>query len=118
MLRAIIAALQFRDWQRKGFASVLIATDMQFVIDGARRTDRFGTRRAASLEESIDLFERNRDMCLKLAHELDRYRIKGLMVAFWLISLEANAMARLMATEASKFSASQRRFTVFRGMGV
>jgi ribonuclease HI len=34
-LRAVIAALRFRAWQGEGFKSLVIATDSEYVVEGA-----------------------------------------------------------------------------------
>lgn len=84
-LRAVIAALAFREWQDEGWRRVVVATDLQYVVFGATRwlatwvRRRWRTRRNRSAVSNRDLWE-------ELHGHIDRLARLGTEVSFWLLS--------------------------------
>ncbi|KAI1166124.1 hypothetical protein F5B18DRAFT_607341 [Nemania serpens] len=82
-LRAVIAALQFREWQEEGWRRIVLATDLEYVVFGATRwlpswaKRRWKTRRARHVA--------NRDLWEELHSIIDRLACLGTEVSFWLI---------------------------------
>lgn len=86
-LRAVIAALQFREWQEEGWRRIVVATDLEYVVFGATRwlrswaKRRWKTRRAQHVA--------NRDLWEELHSIIDRLAGLGTEVSFWLIPSRA-----------------------------
>ncbi|KAI0459079.1 hypothetical protein F5B21DRAFT_338324 [Xylaria acuta] len=82
-LRAVIAALDFREWQEEGWKRIVVATDLEYVVFGATRwlaswaKRRWKTRRAQRVA--------NRDLWEELHGIVDRLAHLGTEVSFWLI---------------------------------
>ncbi|KAI3330027.1 hypothetical protein F4824DRAFT_480390 [Ustulina deusta] len=82
-LRAVIAGLEFREWQREGWKRIVIATDLEYVVFGATRwlalwaKRRWKTRKARQVA--------NRDLWEELHGIIDRLAHLGTEVSFWLI---------------------------------
>jgi len=102
-LRAVIAALQYRVWYGEGWASLVIATDSEYVAKGATewvpRWQRKGwvtTQRTAV---------KNRDLWELLLQLVQRYRRAGMTISFWRIpralNEEADRAAKAGATLAA-----------------
>ncbi|KAH8165497.1 hypothetical protein CIB48_g2734 [Xylaria polymorpha] len=82
-LRAVIAALDFREWQEEGWKRIIVATDLEYVVFGATRwlpswaKRRWKTRRAKQVA--------NRDLWEEFHGIVDRLARLGTEVSFWLI---------------------------------
>ncbi|KAI1118322.1 hypothetical protein F5Y14DRAFT_399998 [Nemania sp. NC0429] len=82
-LRAVIAALQFREWQVEGWRRIVLATDLEYVVFGATSwlvswaKRRWKTRKAQRVA--------NRDLWEELHSIIDRLAGLGTEVSFWLI---------------------------------
>ncbi|KAI0438229.1 hypothetical protein F4803DRAFT_535812 [Xylaria telfairii] len=82
-LRAVIAALDFREWQEEGWKRIIVATDLEYVVFGATRwlpswaKRRWKTRRAKQIA--------NRDLWEEFHAIVDRLARLGTEVSFWLI---------------------------------
>ncbi|KAI0100296.1 hypothetical protein GGR51DRAFT_533125 [Nemania sp. FL0031] len=82
-LRAVIAALEFREWQEEGWRRIIVATDLEYVVFGATRwlaswvKRRWKTRRAQQVA--------NRDLWEELHGIISRLAGLGTEVSFWLI---------------------------------
>ncbi|TGJ88498.1 hypothetical protein E0Z10_g356 [Xylaria hypoxylon] len=83
-LRAVIAGLEFREWQEEGWNRLVVATDLEYVVFGATRwlaswaKRRWKTRKARQVA--------NRDLWEELHGIIDRLARLGTEVSFWLIS--------------------------------
>ncbi|RYO90368.1 hypothetical protein DL762_002698 [Monosporascus cannonballus] len=83
-LRAVIAALEFREWHAEGWRRVVLATDLEYVVLGATRwlprwvRRRWRTRRARERVANRDLWE-------ELNGAVEGLRARGTEVSFWLI---------------------------------
>ncbi|KAI0199770.1 hypothetical protein F4808DRAFT_198839 [Astrocystis sublimbata] len=82
-LRAVIAALESREWQEEGWNRIVVATDLEYVVFGATRwlatwvKRRWKTRKARQVA--------NRDLWEELHGIISRLARLGTEVSFWLI---------------------------------
>ncbi|KAI1144921.1 hypothetical protein F4825DRAFT_445170 [Nemania diffusa] len=82
-LRAVIAGLEFREWQEEGWKRIVVATDLEYVVFGATRwlatwvKRRWRTRKAQQVA--------NRDLWEELHGIISRLAGLGTEVSFWLI---------------------------------
>ncbi|KAI1275489.1 hypothetical protein F5Y07DRAFT_170201 [Xylaria sp. FL0933] len=82
-LRAVIAGLEFREWQEEGWKRIVIATDLEYVVFGATRwlaswvKRRWKTRKARQVA--------NRDLWEELHGVIHQLARLGTEVSFWLI---------------------------------
>ncbi len=103
-LRAVLGVLQFRYWPGEGVSSLVIATDSEYVVNGAtewvQRWQRNGWRTARGAV-------RNKDLWMALWEEFERWADGGLRILFWRIprelNTEADRWARVGATEEECF---------------
>ncbi|KAI3324128.1 hypothetical protein HD806DRAFT_61065 [Xylariaceae sp. AK1471] len=125
-LRAVIAALEFREWQEEGWKRIVISTDLEYVVFGATRwlatwaKRRWKTRKARQVA--------NRDLWEELHGIIDRLSRLGTEVSFWLIPSrsivkEASALVQEtkdVAREAAivHFDTSAQEFTRLCGIEV
>ncbi|KAI9050812.1 hypothetical protein LZ554_004931 [Drepanopeziza brunnea f. sp. 'monogermtubi'] len=115
-LRAVIAALQFRDWDTDcngGWRSVVIATDSEYVAVNA--TDRIRHWETSGWETynrrlSCLVAIKNQDLWKLLLVEIRRLQSKGVNVSFWRIPREWNEMADKCAKAAVGLGASESFF--------
>jgi ribonuclease HI len=90
-LRAAIAALRYRYWSKEGFDVMVIATDSEYVVDGATRMaiiwfrSRWQTRYGDAIQ--------NQDLWEVLLGEVEKHHRHGLKVMFWKIPEEWNEVA-------------------------
>ncbi|KAI0483502.1 hypothetical protein F4859DRAFT_512160 [Xylaria cf. heliscus] len=83
-LRAVIAALDFREWQEEGWKRIVVATDLKYVVFGATTwlaswvKRRWRTRKAKRVA--------NRDLWEELHRIIDKLARLGTEVSFWLIA--------------------------------
>ncbi|KAI0155118.1 hypothetical protein GGR57DRAFT_464118 [Xylariaceae sp. FL1272] len=82
-LRAVIAALEFREWQQEGWRSIVVATDLEYVVFGATRWLAAWAKRGWKKRKSG--FVTNRDLWEELHGIIDRLALLGTNVSFWLI---------------------------------
>ncbi|KAK8879301.1 ribonuclease H-like protein [Apiospora arundinis] len=83
-MRAVIAALEFRSWQDEGWRSIVIATDLEYVVRGATEfLPRWVQRRWKKSRSSGRIA--NRDLWEEMQGIIDRLRENGTDVAFWYI---------------------------------
>lgn len=113
-LRAAIAALQFRIWTGEGFSRFVIATDSEYLVKGATewmrdwKKNNWHTNHGAAVK--------NKDLWILLLKELDRWSEEGMLVLFWLIPREQNALADRLAKEAAHLEDVQ-EFAKISGIG-
>ncbi|EEU45670.1 uncharacterized protein NECHADRAFT_80795 [Fusarium vanettenii 77-13-4] len=99
-LRAVLAALRFRNWPGEGFNKLVIATHSEYVAKGATewvlRWLWNGWR--TSNREAV----KNRDLWQALLGEFERLEELGLKVEFWKIPRSENPIANRVAKQAAK----------------
>ncbi|KAJ2989805.1 hypothetical protein NUW58_g3280 [Xylaria curta] len=83
-LRAVIAGLEFREWQQEGWKRIVIATDLQYVAFGATRWLASWVRRRWKTRKARQVA--NRDLWEELHGAIDKLARLGTEVSFWLIS--------------------------------
>ncbi|RDW56900.1 hypothetical protein BP5796_12967 [Coleophoma crateriformis] len=97
-LRAVIAAIQFCDWStdcNRGWRSLVIATDSEYVAIGATKwTPRWVSSGWITTHGTV---VKNIDLWQTLDEELCVLRCKGVNVSFWRIPRECNKRADLYA---------------------
>ncbi|KAK2599227.1 hypothetical protein N8I77_010997 [Diaporthe amygdali] len=92
-LRAVIAALDFRPWYGEGWQTVVIVTDLEYVVLGAtkwmpawvRRRWRSSPRRDRKGKLCTGRKLANRDLWEELQSRIEDLRANGTEVAFWLV---------------------------------
>ena len=104
----MIGALKFRHWKGEGFSTLVIATDSEYVVEGATNWIRGWIRRGWTTRAGVPV--KNRDLWDTLFDEAERWSKEGLKIRFWRIPREMNTVAdhfaKVAATdaEADKFS--------------
>ncbi|KAE8150408.1 ribonuclease H-like domain-containing protein [Aspergillus avenaceus] len=98
-LRAVIAALRFRVWTGEGFDSLVIATDSEYVVEGATSWVRRWLQR--DWKTSIGQAVKNRDLWECLLGEIERWNGNGMQVQFWRIPRRWNTDADYHAKHAA-----------------
>lgn len=100
-LRAVIAALRFREWDGEGFTSIVIATDSEYVVEGitnwVRRWLRNGWKTSVGAVKNQDLWK-----CL--LGEMEKWNERGVQVQFWRIPREWNSVADSRAKQGAEES--------------
>ena len=92
-LRAVLAALDFRPWHGEGWQTVVVVTDLEYVVLGAtrwlpawvRRRWRLAPRRDGRGRLRIGRKLANRDLWEELQSRVEDLRANGTEVAFWLV---------------------------------
>ncbi|KAL1875789.1 hypothetical protein Daus18300_002980 [Diaporthe australafricana] len=92
-LRAVIAALDFRPWHGEGWQTVVVVTDLEYVVHGATRwlpawvarRWRLAPRRDARGRLRLGRKLANRDLWEELQSRIESLRVNGTEVAFWLV---------------------------------
>lgn len=92
-LRAVIAALDFRPWYQEGWHTVVIVTDLEYVVLGATRWLPAWVRQRWRVAPRRDGRRRlrpgkklaNRDLWEELQSRVEDLRAHGTEVAFWLV---------------------------------
>ncbi|KXG45591.1 uncharacterized protein PGRI_033580 [Penicillium griseofulvum] len=90
-LRAVIAALRYRDWAAEGFTRLVIATDSEYVVYGI--TSWIWEWLTWSWVTTAGEPVRNRDLWECLLGEVEMWQERGLTVQFWRIPREWNTKA-------------------------
>ncbi|PWY66373.1 ribonuclease H-like protein [Aspergillus sclerotioniger CBS 115572] len=90
-LRAVIAATRYRVWIGEGFNKLVIATDSEYVVEGATSWAQGWIQRG--WKTSTGLPVKNRDLWECLLGEVERWHEAGLQIQFWRIPKELNADA-------------------------
>ncbi|KAJ3537251.1 hypothetical protein NM208_g6393 [Fusarium decemcellulare] len=113
-LRAIIAALRFRYWIGEGFKTLVLATDSEYVAQGAttwaRSWIRNGWRTRAG--EAV----KNKDLWEALLGEVERWDILGLKIKFWNIPRSMNGTADRAAKQVAENGADVDRYRDVKGV--
>lgn len=111
-LRAVIAALRFRDWRADGFDSITIASDSSYVIDGATGWVRGWFRNGWKTRNGGDV--KNKDLWELLLGEVERWEEQGVTVKLWNIPRELNTLA----DSAAKAAANEAPVEEFRDVAI
>ena len=90
-LRAVIAALRFRSWSGEGFKSIVIATDSEYVVEGATDWVKRWVKNGWKTNRKAEV--KNRDMWEHLLGEVERADERGLKIEFWRIPRAWNEVA-------------------------
>lgn len=98
-LRAIIAALTLRHWPGEGFQTVVIATDSEYVVDGATKWVKTWTQNGWKTAKKEPV--KNKDLWEKLLGLCEKARANGLAVQFWAIPREWNTLVDAEAKKAA-----------------
>ncbi|PWY71301.1 RNase H domain protein [Aspergillus eucalypticola CBS 122712] len=98
-LRAVIAALRFRCWTGEGFNKLVIATDSEYVVEGATCWIQGWIQRGWKTRTGNPVS--NRDLWECLLGELERWYDHGMDIQFWQIPKEWNTEAALLAEQAA-----------------
>ncbi|KAI1259438.1 hypothetical protein F5Y18DRAFT_420716 [Xylariaceae sp. FL1019] len=83
-LRAVIAALEFREWQQEGWRSIVVATDLEYIVSGATSWLSAWAKRGWKKKRRSSPIT-NRDLWEELHGIIDRLALLGTSVSFWLI---------------------------------
>lgn len=108
-LRAVIAALRFREWSKEGFSSVVIATDSTHVAEEMTSWVREWLERGWT--KSDGKLVTNRDLWQCLIDEVNHCVRKGLHVKFWRTPREWNEAADRHAKYAATNLLAREKFT-------
>lgn len=99
-MRAAIAALRFRHWPGEGFESMVIATDSEYVVEGATGWVRGWIRNGWKTRTGGDV--KNKDLWECLLGDIERFQVEyGMRVEFWRIPRELNGIADSAAKTAA-----------------
>ncbi|CAI7610187.1 unnamed protein product [Penicillium glandicola] len=98
-IRAVLAALRYRDWTADGFRRLIIATDSEYVVDGI--TDLIYEWLQYCWITRAEEPVRNRDLWEFLVGEIEMWEERGLIVQFWWILKELNRSAHRHARTAT-----------------
>ncbi|KAF4923267.1 Ribonuclease H [Colletotrichum viniferum] len=98
-LRAVIAALRFREWYGEGFKSIVIATDSTYVVNGATDWVRAWMRKDWHLSTGGGV--KNRDLWETLLLRIEQLKARGMQVRFWRIPRQWNGEADRAAKDAA-----------------
>ena len=115
-LRAVIAALEFRAWWAEGWERIVIATDSEYVANGAtewlRRWAACGWRTARGLPVQ------NRDLWERLSERMGMCAKGGCEVSFWWVPRALNAEADRAAKAAAEDGRIEVEYTTQLSMAV
>lgn len=98
-LRAVLGALRFRHWEGEGFTTLVIATDSEYVAEGATTWARRWARNGWRTSTGAQL--KNRDLWEALLGEFERWDSWGLKIEFWRIPRTLNVVADGAAKQAA-----------------
>jgi len=98
-LRAVIAALRFRNWAGEGFSTVVIATDSEYVTTGSTQWAKTWLQNSWRTANKAEV--KNKDLWEMLLGEVERHHGRGLSIQFWRISRAWNTVADEAAKKAA-----------------
>lgn len=98
-LRAVIAVLRFTHWKGEGFKTLVIATDSEYVVEGATNWIRGWIRRNWRTSSGAPV--KNKDLWQILLGEAERWSDSGMAIKLWRIPRDQNTVADLAAKEAA-----------------
>ena len=89
-LRAVIAALEFREWHEEGWRRVVVATDLEYIVLGATRWLPIWVKRRWKTKGRRWKKIANRDLWEELNGIIESLHGRGTEVSFWLIPPRAS----------------------------
>ncbi|KAF1733602.1 Ribonuclease H [Beauveria bassiana] len=98
-LRAVLAALRFRYWRGEGFTTLVLATDSEYVAQGATAWVRSWVRNGWTTSTGAEV--KNKDLWEMLLGEIESWDERGLKIQFWRIPRTLNVMADDAAKQAA-----------------
>ena len=98
-LRAVVAALGLRHWPGEGFDTLVIATDSEYVVEGATKWTKSWIE-YSWVKGSGDPVK-NRDLWELLLEEVEKFKQYGMDIKFWRIPREWNTVTDAAAKEAA-----------------
>ncbi|KAK4445243.1 ribonuclease H-like domain-containing protein [Podospora aff. communis PSN243] len=98
-LRAVIAALRLRFWPGEGFHTLVIATDSEYVVEGATSWATSWVR--SNWVKPGGGAVKNKDLWQALLGECERFKERGMDIKFWRIPRDWNTVADAAAKEAA-----------------
>lgn len=98
-LRAVIAALRYKDWTIDGFHTIVIATDSEYTAEGSTNWIRNWLTNGWTRNGGPDVM--NKDLWEALLGEVERCKDRGLAVQLWKIPRSLNADADKAAKDAA-----------------
>lgn len=101
----MIAALMYRRWSEEGFNSLVIATDSEYVANGATQWIQAWLRNG--WKTSAGATVKNQDLWKCLLSQIEEHDKEGLRVQFWRIPREWNEVADRYAREAANETPSE-----------
>ncbi|OTA90468.1 hypothetical protein M434DRAFT_398002 [Hypoxylon sp. CO27-5] len=104
-LRAVIAALEFRAWQEEGWRRIVVATDLEYVVDGATRYLPQWVRRRWRTRKFTPVA--NRDLWEELHGVIENLQRSGTLVSFWLLLRGSIAKTRSALVQETKDAARE-----------
>lgn len=114
-LRAAIGALQYREWNKEGFRSIVIATNSDYVFRGATewawKWEKNGWK---NLQDGYPVA--NRGLWEKFMKEVKRLESIGVEPKFWYISNEWNEAALEMANNCTSKKDAEPTFSKLVGV--
>lgn len=96
----MIAALEYRGWWGEGWERIVIATDSEYLANGA--TNWLGTWAARDWRTSGGQRVQNRDLWEKLSERMETYANGGCEVSFWRIPRAWNVVVDRAAKAAAE----------------
>ncbi|KAH6842276.1 ribonuclease H-like domain-containing protein [Chaetomium sp. MPI-CAGE-AT-0009] len=115
-LRAVIAALRFRHWPGEGFRTFVVATDSEYVVEGATKWAKTWMENGWKTSAGNDV--KNKDLWQALLGEIERASDNGLAVQFWRIPREWNTVADAAAKSAAAREAAPSQWTEMMGINI
>jgi ribonuclease HI len=115
-LRAVIAALRFRHWPGEGFGTLVVATDSEYVVEGATKWAKTWMEKGWKTSAGADV--KNKDLWQALLGEIERASDNGLAVQFWRIPREWNTVADAAAKSAAAQEATPSQWMEMIGMNI
>jgi ribonuclease HI len=111
-LHAVITALRFRYWPGEGFKTLVVATDSEYVAEGATKWAKKWVQNGWTTSSGAEV--KNRDLWEALLGEVERYKDEFMAIQFWRIPRELNTVADSAAKEiAAKGNAPARWVDMF-----
>ena len=104
-LRAVLAALRSHSWPAEGFHTAVVATDSEYVVEGATIWARDWVRNGWFTKRDTNV--KNRDLWQALLGEVERCERQGLAIKFWRIPRAWNAVADAAAKNAAATQAAE-----------
>ncbi|KAI0555603.1 RNase H domain protein [Xylaria curta] len=99
-LRAVIAALRFRVWSGEGFRKVVIATDSEYVAQGATTWAKNWISNNWKKNGNGEV--KNKDMWEMLLGEVEKWHENEVSIQFWRIPRAWNKVADAAAKKAAE----------------